>query len=63
VRSGSAGGLCSIRGMVPRTIPWVDGCARYSCAPSCWAGWEGVGVASIYLGGHFPVVKCMAQSP
>ena len=28
--------------------------------PSCWAGWEGVGVASTYLGGHFPVVKCMA---
>ena len=28
--------------------------------PSCWANWEGVGVASMYLRGHFPVVKCMA---
>ena len=27
---------------------------------SCWASWEGVGVASTYLGGHFPVIKCMA---
>jgi len=61
MRSGSAGSSCSIRGMVPHTIPWVDGCTRYSCALSCWAGWEAVGIASMYLGGRFPVVKCMVH--
>ena len=56
-----AGGVCSIRGMVPCTISWVGGCAGHSCALSCWASWEGLGIASIYLGGHSPAIKCIVH--